>query len=374
MKKYLKTFFLLLLLTILTVGCSDEDSAQELQTEQEETHTEALETEETDAQTMAKDSTFEVHFIDVGQADATLIKCDGKNMLIDGGNKEDSSLIYTYLKEQDVEVLDYVIATHAHEDHIGGLAGALNYAQAEVVYSPVTAFETEAFQDFVKYVEKQEKNITIPDPGTKFMLGSATCTILGVNTYDDDPNNTSIVLRVEYGETAFLFSGDAQDSVESAILDAGYDISCTVLKVPHHGSEMSLSYRWIREAMPQYGIISVGADNAYGHPNEDTLSRLRDAEVEVYRTDMQGDIICTSDGENVFFETEKNSTVVPGKTDLETENEGIGTYILNTNTHKFHYPNCRSVDDMKEKNKQEETASRDEIIAQGYDPCGNCNP
>ena len=250
--------------------------------------------------------TFEVHYIDVGQADAALIMSDGHNMLIDGGNTKDSSLIYSYLHEKNVDKLDYMICTHAHEDHVGGLAGALNYAEVETVYCPVKSYDTEAFADFLKYLNKQGKEITIPDEGMKFMLGNAKCTILGLDSEADNPNNTSIVLKIEYGKTAFLFSGDAERSVENDILDKGYDVSCTVLKVPHHGSETSSSYRWLNAAMPEYAVISVGKDNMYGHPCEETLSRLRDAEVTVYRTDIQGDIICKSDGRKVTFETEKN--------------------------------------------------------------------
>lgn len=250
--------------------------------------------------------TLEVHYIDVGQADATLIMTDGHNMLIDGGNTEDSSLIYTYLKEKNVTKLDYMICTHAHEDHVGGLAGALNYAEVETVYCPVKYYDTETFYDFAKYVKIQGKEIIVPEAGTEFDLGEAKCKILGVNTEDDDPNNTSIVLKVQYGATSFLFSGDAEQSVENAILDNGYNASCTVLKVPHHGSDTSLSYRWLREAMPEYAVISVGENNSYGHPHENVLSKLQDAGVTVYRTDEQGHVVCKSDGENVVFEMERN--------------------------------------------------------------------
>lgn len=334
-----------------------------------------------------EESQFEVHYLDVGQADATLIMCDGENMLIDGGNTEDSSLVYAYLKEHNVEYIDYMICTHAHEDHVGGLAGALNYVQVGEVYCPVTDYDSEAFSDFVKYLGQQDKEIIVPEAGMEFEVGSADCTILGVNVGEnDDPNNTSIVLRVEYGDTAFLFSGDAEQSVEKSILEAGYNIECTVMKVPHHGSDTSLSYQWLNEAVPEYGIISVGENNSYGHPCEDTLSKLRDAEVTVFRTDLQGHIICISDGKEVSFEVKKNEDIDTladaGAGSMNTqavvdENSGAvteGNYIINTNTGKFHYPSCHSVDDMKESNKQETQLTRDELVGQGYSPCGNCKP
>lgn len=336
------------------------------------------------------ESSFEVHYIDVGQADASLVMCDGNYMLIDGGNAEDSSLIYAYLKEHGVKELDYMICTHAHEDHVGGLAGALNYAQVNNILCPTKEYDTRAFESFLKYANQQNKEITIPTPGMEFSIGSADCTILAVNTVESDPNNSSIVMKIGYGNTAFLFSGDAEQEVERVIVEAGYDISCTVMKIPHHGSDTSLSYRWLNESMPKYGVISVGKDNQYGHPMEDTLSKLRDADVIVYRTDMQGHIICISDGNNVEFVVQKNQNANtlensgPGskneiaieyEDEIKTENQVEQVkYILNTNTKKIHYPSCSSVDQMKEKNKQATDLSKEELISQGYSPCGRCKP
>lgn len=355
-------------------------------------------------------STFAIHFIDVGQADAALVLCDGNSMLIDGGNSEDSDLIYAYLKKMSVTHLDYIVNTHAHEDHVGGLSGALNYATVGVAYAPVTTFDTKAFSNFEKYLNKQGVEITIPSAGDSFNVGSATVTVVGPTKMTEDVNNTSLVLRIVYGETSFLFTGDAERDEEQGILDAGYELESTVLKVGHHGSDTSTSYVFLREIMPEYAIISVGTDNAYGHPTEDVLSRLRDAEVTVFRTDIQGDIICTSDGQNVTFTVEKNQdadTFIPAIVrQEETKNENTNsspltseqnsnndnspatteqnqveetistrhTYMCNTNTMKFHYLDCASVKRMSEKNKWEVETTREELISLGYDPCKNCNP
>ena len=250
-------------------------------------------------------SYLQVHYIDVGQANAALLICDGEAMLIDGGNKADSSLIYSYLQAQQVSHLNYVVGTHAHEDHIGGLSGALHAASADVVMCPVTDYDSEAFRDFIKTVQSSGASITVPKAGDRFALGAAQVEILHCDPLNDEPNNTGIVLRVVYGNTAFLFTGDAERQVEETILDAGYSVSATVLSVGHHGSSTSTSYRWLYEVQPQYAVISVGADNDYGHPHESVTSRLEDADTEVYRTDIHGDIICTSNGESVTFTTER---------------------------------------------------------------------
>lgn len=250
-------------------------------------------------------STLEVHFIDVDQADAALLICDGETMLIDGGNKSDSSLMYSYLKQQGITHLDKVVATHAHADHIGGIPGALHYASADGVLCPVTEYDSEAFRDFAKTVRSQGLTLTAPKAGDSFPLGSATVTVLHCDPRNEEPNNTGIVLRVTHGDVSFLFTGDAEREVEDKILDSGMEVQSTVLKVGHHGSNTSTGYHFLYEVQPKYGVISVGRDNSYGHPHDDVMSRLRDADVEVYRTDRDGDIICVSDGKTVTFTTEK---------------------------------------------------------------------
>lgn len=306
--KFKKIFACLLAGAILLamLGCSAVDNAGLQGTRPSENPTLVTENTEPTIPQPGANSTFSVHFIDVGQADAALIECDGHYMLIDGGNKADSNVIYSVLQKANVQKLDIVVGTHAHEDHIGGLPGAFSYTTADVTLCPVKTYDSAAFSDFANYATQKGGGITVPKAGDTYALGSAVVTILGLNA-DSDANNTSIVLRVDYGQTSFLFCGDAEREAEQALLNANANLSATVLKVGHHGSDTSTTYPFLREIMPEYAVISVGKGNSYGHPTEDTLSRLRDADVKLYRTDLQGDIYCTSDGETVTFSVSKNA-------------------------------------------------------------------
>ena len=309
-----------------------------------------------------------VHFIDVGQADATLVVCDGEAMLIDGGNVEDASLIYAYLQEQDISTLQYIIGTHAHEDHMGGLAGALHAAQAETAFCSVTECDSKYFSSFKKALGEQGIAMTVPEIGNSYSLGNAEFQFVGPVQETDDANNMSLVVRLVYGDTSFLFTGDAEQSEESDILEAGFDLSATVLKVGHHGSEGSTSYPFLYAVAPQYAVISCGTGNSYGHPHEAALSRLRDADVTLYRTDLQGTVVCTSDGQTVSFTTEKNSTAPTNPT--ETTDDTI-RYIGNVNSHVFHRSDCPGL--PAQQNRVYFT-DRSDALAGGYAPCGRCAP
>ena len=322
------------------------------------------------------ESNFAIHFIDVGQADATLIICKDKTMLIDGGNAEDSDLIYSYLKKQNITHLDYVVCTHAHEDHVGGLSGALTAATASHVLSPVTSYDSRAFESFVTKAHERGCELEIPKAGDQFSLGDAKVYVLGPVKQYDDTNDTSIVLRIVYGSTSFLFTGDMESGAEKDLIESGAMLRSTVLKVGHHGSTTSTSYQFLKAVAPQYGIISVGQNNQYQHPNEDVLSRLRDADVTLYRTDMQGDIICTSNGKTVSFFTEKENNLPTNPTESEktTSSDSAVTeyaYIGNINSKTLHKSDCSYLPD--EKNRIYFT-SREEAFGAGYVACGRCNP
>lgn len=316
----------------------------------------------------AEDSSFSVRFLDVGQADAALIECDDHYMLIDGGDTDSSSKMYTVLKEAGIDHLDIVVGTHADADHIGGLAGALNYATADVTLCSTTSNDTKAFENFKKYAEANGGGITVPEIGDKYYLGSSLITILSVNA-GNDSNNSSIVLKLEYGDTSFLFTGDAEKEAEQEMIESGEDLSATVLKVGHHGSAGSSSEEFLEEVDPEYAVISVGEDNSYSHPAKAALDRLEAQDAEIYRTDLQGEILMTSDGETIQISTQKENE----KNNSQTE-EIEEDYILNTNTKKFHHPSCKSAKRTKSENKQEFHGTKQDLLSMGYEACKNCNP
>ena len=304
-----------------------------------------------------------VHYIDVGQADCALLECGGQYMIIDGGNVDDSDLVVTYLQDQGVEQLHAVICTHAHEDHVGGLAAVLAVYPTEQILSPTRTYSSACFDDFLYYADQQDIAITIPDPGDSFYLGNAEVTVLGPVKSYADPNNTSIVVKVKFGDTSFLFTGDMEKDAETDMLDYGMDVSADVLKVGHHGSSTSTGYRFLYEVDPEYAVISVGTDNTYGHPHRETVAILADAGVPMLRTDELGTILAVTDGSEITFTWEKQSAQ-PG--DIEPAD---ATYIGNRNSKKFHLPTCNG---LPAENNRVIFDSYSEAIDEGYTPCGNC--
>lgn len=246
--------------------------------------------------------TLTVHFIDVGQADCALLECGGAWALIDGGNADDGKKVMEYLEAQGVQRLNLVVGTHPHEDHIGGLAAVLKAFPADNIWFSEMPFTNSVVYSFVNAAKNQGKELQTPEVGQTFRLGDAVITVLGpVRTDYEDVNNLSLVLMVEYGSTRFLFTGDMERDAEIDLLDSGADVKADVLKVGHHGSYSSTSYVFLRSVAPTYAVISVGAANEYGHPHDDPLSRLQDADVTIYRTDKMYTIVASSDGEEITF-------------------------------------------------------------------------
>lgn len=243
-----------------------------------------------------------VHILDVGQGDSILLQCGGSSMLIDAGNNADAGLVTGYLKKQGIKRLDYLIGTHPHEDHIGSLDAVIKAFDIGKIYMPEVTSTTKTFKDVILAIKDKGMTIEKPVPGTGFKLGNAECSILApVGSEYEDLNNYSIVIKVVFGETSFLFTGDAQTVSEDEMISRGYDLTADVLKVGHHGSHSSTGDVFLDRVRPEYAVISCAEVNDYGHPHKETVEKLQERGIIVYRTDESGTIICTSDGGKISF-------------------------------------------------------------------------
>lgn len=309
-----------------------------------------------------------VHFIDVGQADSILIQLtDGKTVLIDGGNRDDAAVIDNYLQAQKVKTIDYLIATHPHEDHIGALPYLIkNYAIGSIYMPKVTA-NTKIFEDLLTQIKTKGLKINTAKAGVNLIdSGDTKLSLLAPNgTNYDETNEYSAVAKLVYKDTSFLFTGDAEAVSEKEMLKAGYDIKADLLKVGHHGGRTSTGMAFLAKVAPKYAVISVGKGNDYGHPHSETLQRLQQIGAKVYRTDELGTIVASSDGRNITINKSPSPTV---------SNKPVATvkqYIGNKNSKVFHLPSCRALPNPE---NQVKLSSREEAINDGFKPCGICKP
>jgi len=309
-----RIFGLLLLFGIAVAcfcGCTHTDKPLEDSSRGTSPKTVASSTEnptEEEKPLVSPDGFFQIHFLDVGYGDAALVICDGKTMLIDGGSS--AKTISGFLTEQGISYLDYVVATHAHSDHVGGLTGAFSVADVDVILSTVAESVDKSFQKFADKAKEQGRAITVPKVGDSFSLGEAVVTVLGPvpGKQYEDPNDTSLVLHIVYGETSFLFTGDIEEPAQRDLLESGVIPHATLLKVPHHGKASAATKEFLDAVTPLYGVISIGASKL---PADDTLLRLQESGTTVYRTDLNGTVLCSSDGYTLSFETEQTTTEDP---------------------------------------------------------------
>ena len=343
---------------------------------------------------------FCAYFLDVGQGDCSIVTCDGHAMIIDGGLPSVSQFVYSFLKNTlHIDRLDYVIATHPHSDHVGGLSAALNACEVGTVYSPVLFYNDPSFLTLREQLVARNMSFTLPIPSNTVALGGATVEFLAPSQLHAGMNDCSIVLKVTYGSTSFLFTGDAELEEEKELLASGFDLSANVLKVGHHGSNTSTSQEFLNAVNPSISVISCGRGNKHGHPAQSTLYFLQEQGCSLFRTDIYGTIIITSDGtqllvspERIVLDSEEvyispGTPVADRSTPIESSVTGSDIpaddeimieipaeyYVGNSKSHKFHLPECGGAQTMNEKNRVI-FLSREDAIANGYAPCGTCNP
>lgn len=338
---------------------------------------------------------FELHLLDVGQGQCVLIEADGCYMLIDGGGRNSSSFVVSYLKQQGIENIDFIALSHYDEDHMSGLVGALSVFPVTQLLLPSYAGEGELYQSFAAAVVSNGAAILHPQAGDEFLLGSAIVEVIGPARTDyGSDNDQSLALRITYEDVSCLVCGDAEEMSETDIVNSGRDISADIYVVNHHGSRTSTTDAFLDAVAPAYALISCGQNNAYGHPTVEVLQRIQERGIQMYRTDLQGTVVLYSDGSFVWSDQEACRDWTPGimegqtrtipadngtvQADERAAGEGQTseeiTYVCNTNTMKFHYPSCNSVNQMNESNRMNTNLGREELIAQGYAPCGNCHP
>lgn len=343
----------------------------------------------------------EVHFIDVGQGDATLIKCGDSAMLIDAGENDKGTLVQNYIKKQGVTSLDYLIVTHPDSDHSGGADVIITKYDIDTIIYPNYSKDTATWRDVIKAMDYKNYKVTEPVVGDTYKLGDAEFTIIAPNKkdYGDNTNDYSVGILLRHGNKKFVFTGDAEEAAEADIVANRLDVTADVLQVGHHGSKTASTTEFLKAVSPEYAVISCGEDNSYGHPHAATLNSLRSMGVKVFRTDEQGSLVATSDGKKITWNAAPSYTWKAGEpTGSSSNNTGVTssannkqestpavdepkkdvqqdtkslTYVLNTKTKKFHKPSCGS---LPTTNRKDTNLSRDEIIAQGYDPCKKCNP
>lgn len=259
-------------------------------------------------------SELEIHFMDVGQGDATLIKCGEHAMLIDAGDNSQGTAVQLYLQKQGITELDYMIGTHPDADHIGGMDAIITKFNCGNIMMPDIEKDSATYRDVISAMDYKGYQNTVPVVGAVYKLGSAYFTIIAPNgSYGGDSNNSSIGILLVHGNNRFIFTGDAEEEAEADIISNGMEIQADVLKAGHHGSKSSSSAAFLDAVNPAYAVISCGEDNSYGHPHAGTLNSLRERGIQVFRTDEQGSIVVASDGGTLTFNCAPSETWQAGE-------------------------------------------------------------
>lgn len=314
-----------------------------------------------------------VHFIDVGQGDSAFIELpNGETMLIDAGEAAEGDNVVTYIFSRGYDTVDHIVASHPHDDHIGGMSDVLNNFTVKHFYLTEAVGNSSGYENMLSAIDENGVSVGYVTAGDVIIdEDDLSVEVVAPETVEcGSLNDTSIVIKLIYKDSIFLFTGDAEKYEEDNIRT---NIKCDVLKVGHHGSSTSTSPNFLKKTEPTYAVISAGLFNSYGHPTEKTLSALAERGIKTYRTDLQGTVIFSSDGTNITVNKDPVEYESGTETPDTDSTRGENGYVLNTKSKKIHYPDCESVKTIKEENKGY-TDDFDEAVAQGYTPCGGCKP
>lgn len=308
-----------------------------------------------------------VHYIDVGQGDSTLIELpNDESVLIDGGTRGSGQVVADYLDQEGIEHLDYLIATHPHEDHIGGLVQIVKDYSIGDIYMPKVNHSTQVYENLLQAIADKGYRISSPGVG-EFMIDEDYLTMNVLAPAEEmtgsNLNNYSIANRLVYGDTSFLFTGDAEKKSEEYMVENGYDLRADVLKVGHHGGDTSTIESFLAKVKPTYGVISAGIDNQYGHPHANVLDRLANQGVDIFRTDEQGTIVARSDGKTIRFDQAASAEAT-----VKTQTDEIIVHGSASGS-KYHLESCRFVNE-----DQDFLMTIKEAKAEGLEACQVCNP
>ena len=248
----------------------------------------------------------EVQLIDVGQAESILIRHQNHNILIDAGNNKDGELLVEFFQIMNLKTFDYVIGTHPHEDHIGGLDNVINSFNVEHVLMPDLTTNTKTFEEVLDAIENKNLKVEIAKDEDKFSVGDLKFEVIHSGTNNEDLNGSSIVLRMDYKANSYLFTSDITGEVEKTLLDKNIDVD--VYKVAHHSSTHSNTYQFLEKVTPKYAIISFAKENDYYYPHIKTINRLKKYTQEIYMTSELGTIIIEDDGENIEISSKETNT------------------------------------------------------------------
>jgi len=329
-----------------------------------------------------EDGHLRVHYLDVGQSDCALAEFSRDfTMLIDTSDAEHASDVCDYVKALGYTEIDVIVISHAHADHIGGASSIIEEFEVGMIYIPEIDYTTPEYEQMISSAEQKNVRISNAELGVEFDLGAAKCSFLSPSgkVYEDE-NDGSAVLRIVYGERAFLFMGDCGIEAEEDIIEASSDVSADVVKVGHHGSNGSSGSDFVRATGAEYAIISCSADNEYGHPSPYAVDRWQSIGACVFATDEHSTVIASTDGETLlvaaatdreFWETAEYGGEKVPQTEKYAEKDTV-MWILNTESHIIHKCTCPYALKMNEKVREESAADIDLLEAEGFGRCKHC--